>query len=125
MLYTCSYKSFKTDLYKGISISKDKGKDANWKKECYLELAKEYYAKKICGIVVKQFIKTVILPSTFVLILSLLFPYFMSLYSRNLYTALIFFILEAFWIIAVIYFVGLNSVEKQFVKDIIKKICKK
>ncbi len=85
-----------------------------------------YYAKKICGIVVKQFLMTVILPSTFVLILSLLFPFFMSLYSSNLYTALIFCILEAIWTIVMIYFVGLNSVEKQFIKELItKKICRK
>ena len=39
MVYTCSYKDFNTELYKGVSISKDKGKDAGWKKECYLDLA--------------------------------------------------------------------------------------
>ena len=39
MLYTSSYKNFNTNLYKGVSISKDKGKDANWKKDYYLSLA--------------------------------------------------------------------------------------
>ena len=39
MIYTSSYKDFKSDLYKGVSISFDKGKDANFKKGCYLDLA--------------------------------------------------------------------------------------
>lgn len=39
MLYTSSYKNFNSKLYKGVSISKDKGKDANWKKDYYLSLA--------------------------------------------------------------------------------------
>ena len=39
MLYTCSYKNFKSDLYKGISISWDHGKDANFNKSYFDSLA--------------------------------------------------------------------------------------
>lgn len=39
MIYTSSYKEFKSDLYRGVSISFDKGKDANFKKNYYLDLA--------------------------------------------------------------------------------------
>lgn len=47
MIYTCSYKDFKTDLLKGVSISGDKGKDANWDRAYYLDLApkKEFFRK--------------------------------------------------------------------------------
>ena len=39
MIYTSSYNNFKSDLYRGVSISFDKGKDAYFKKKCYLDLA--------------------------------------------------------------------------------------
>lgn len=39
MLYTCSYKNFKSDLYKGVSISWDRGKDANFNKSYFDSLA--------------------------------------------------------------------------------------
>lgn len=39
MIYTSSYNNFKSDLYRGVSISFDKGKDAHFKKKCYLDLA--------------------------------------------------------------------------------------
>lgn len=39
MIYTSNYKNFNSDLLKGVSISFDKGKDANFKKSYYLDLA--------------------------------------------------------------------------------------
>ena len=39
MIYTSSYKNFNTTLYKGISISGDRGKRANFKKDSYSLLA--------------------------------------------------------------------------------------
>lgn len=39
MIYTCSYKNFKTDLLKGVSISVDRGKGEGWSKDFYSVLA--------------------------------------------------------------------------------------
>lgn len=39
MLYTSSYKNFNSNLYKGIAISGDAGKNANWDRESYTALA--------------------------------------------------------------------------------------
>lgn len=39
MVYTSSYKNCDTDKYHTLSISKDRGTDANYKKDCYLKLA--------------------------------------------------------------------------------------
>ncbi|MBR3162396.1 MAG: hypothetical protein IKF19_06675 [Bacilli bacterium] len=39
MIYTSSYKNCKTNKYRTFSISKDKGKDANYNGYCYLKLA--------------------------------------------------------------------------------------
>lgn len=39
MVYTCSYKNFNTELYKGVSISWDHGKDANFNKDYFDSLA--------------------------------------------------------------------------------------
>jgi len=45
MIYTCSYKDFKTDILKGVSISGDRGKRINWEKGYYSSLApkKEFF----------------------------------------------------------------------------------
>lgn len=39
MIYTSSYNDCKTNTWHTYSISKDKGKDANYKGDCYLKLA--------------------------------------------------------------------------------------
>lgn len=39
MITTSSYKDFDTNLYSGVSISKDRGKDADFSGETFLELA--------------------------------------------------------------------------------------
>ena len=39
MIYTSSYKNFKTNLYKGCSISDDRGKSVKWNGYCYPLLA--------------------------------------------------------------------------------------
>ena len=45
MIYTCSYNNFKSDLYKSISISGDRGKKVNYNKDYYSMLApkKEFW----------------------------------------------------------------------------------
>lgn len=45
MIYTCSYDNFKTDLYRSISISGDKGKKIGYDKNYYKDLApkKEFW----------------------------------------------------------------------------------
>ena len=39
MVYTSSYKNCDTNKYHTLSISKDKGEDADYNKDCYLKLA--------------------------------------------------------------------------------------
>ncbi len=83
-----------------------------------------YYAKKLCKIEIGRFLKSVMLPCVLVMLLSISLPVFFRSYSINFIMAVVFSGVDALWTIFVIYLIGLDKVEKQFMNGYIQKIVK-
>lgn len=82
-----------------------------------------YYAKKLCGVSIKIFTKKVLLPALKILLLSLVVPFIIRNFATNIWSTLLFFLLDVFWIIFVIYLLGLTKDERIFIKNnILSKI---
>lgn len=81
-----------------------------------------YYCRKLCGINLKAYFKSVILPLIPICLLSPVVPYLLQSYSTNIWWALLLFVVEALWIALLIWIMGLDKSEKQLLKSLITKI---
>lgn len=81
-----------------------------------------YYAKKLNKVDVGRFVKLVLRPCGLVLFLSLLVPFFCVRYSTGFFMAIPLCIIDALWVFLVIYLIGLDRTEKQWINGYLKKI---
>lgn len=74
-----------------------------------------YYAKKLCGVNVRKFLKIVLLPTLLVTLVSLIVPYFIKGYGINIWHTLLLCFIDVIWAIIVIFAIGLNKEERSLI----------
>lgn len=78
-----------------------------------------YYAKKLCGVVIKDFSVSVLLPSTIVSGLALVIPYCIASFATNFARVVAVMAIDMLWIAAIAYVFGLTKIERNFIQTTI------
>ena len=84
-----------------------------------------YYANKICDVHIGRFLKSVLLPSSLVLVLSLTIPYIVHFYASSFLMAILLCVVDVLWVVLIIFFVGLDKTEKQLIIFYFNKLLKR
>lgn len=84
-----------------------------------------FYCKRLCGISLKKYFKAVILPILPICALSPVVPYFLQVYSTNIWWALVLLLVEVLWIALLVWLLGLDKAEKSFLKSILLNLIHK
>lgn len=79
-----------------------------------------YYAHKLSAVSYRTFSHKVLLPCTYVLVLSMTLPYIMSSLSNDWLSALLIIAADIVWAMLIVWLFGLEKSEKGLVLDIIK-----
>ena len=75
-----------------------------------------YYSVKLCGIRLLDYVKRVLCPLIPIILLSPILPMYLQKYSHGIWQALGLCILEVIWVLILIYCIGLNNSERNFIK---------
>ena len=84
---------------------------------CYL-----YFCKRLCHLELEIYFKRVILPLIPICLLATIVPFFLQRYSTGILWALGLIVLDALWIAVWVWFIGLDKIEKSFIKSTIMKL---
>ena len=85
-----------------------------------------YFCRKICGLSIRTYFKRVILPIIPICLFAPLLPWYLDRFSNGIWWALFLLVIEALWIVILIWLLGLDNNEKHFIKTtIIKYIYKR
>lgn len=79
-----------------------------------------YYAHKLCALKYRTFLKEVLLPCSFIFVLSIVVPQIFSFYSKSIMSALFHIMGTILWISVVIWVVGIKKEEKQAIIGYVK-----
>lgn len=85
-----------------------------------------FYCKKLCGINLKKYLKTVILPLIPICVLSPVLPYILQRYTNGgIWLALGLLVIDACWILILVWLLGLDKSEKSFIRSTVTKLIRK
>ena len=85
-----------------------------------------FFSAKVCPIGLRRFASTVIVPITIATLLSIIIPFiFARSFNLNIWLTLVVCGVDALWVALVVFIVGLNRAEKNFVLSVIRKVLHK
>lgn len=85
-----------------------------------------YFCVKLCKLQLKDYLRNIILPIIPVCILSVLIPTIIHInVYNNLFISLLWIMIEVLWILVVIWVIGINKQERQYIKGLISSLISK
>lgn len=84
-----------------------------------------YYCKRLCHLHLRSYLKSVILPLFPICLLSPILPWVLQRFSLGFWRAIGLCVIDVFWVLVIVWLLGMRKEEKQYVQSILLKILKK